>query len=119
MRVLLDNECVAVAGGHESECVQNVTTAAIATGFVCGAAAGGMAGAVAGAGVGSLVAQIVAEPLCRWAAGDESQEEYGEGSGGGFFPEATIGSGVEVEDSSLPIHPPHQLRAWLPQDDKI
>lgn len=82
MRVLLDDECAAVAGGHESQCVKNVTTAAIATGIVVGAAAGGaaggvggLAGAVAGAGVGSLMAQIVAGPLCRWAEGDQSEEE--------------------------------------------
>ena len=49
MRVLLDNECTAVAGGHESECVQTVTNVAIATGTVIG----GVAGAAAG-GVGAI-----------------------------------------------------------------
>lgn len=82
MRVLLDKECTAVAGGHESECVNNATAAGIATGAViggvAGAAAGGVGavpGAVGGGGVGSLVAQVVAPPLCRWAENRESEAE--------------------------------------------
>ena len=82
MRVLLDKECAAVAGGHESQCVADVTTAAIMTGTAIGAIAGAGAGgvgaipgAVTGAGVGSLVAQVVAEPFCSWAEEWESEEE--------------------------------------------
>lgn len=81
MRLLLDKECAAVAGGHESECVIETTAVAIGTGAViggiAGAAAGGagaVPGAVGGAGVGSLVAQIVAPTLCRWAEEWESEE---------------------------------------------
>jgi len=86
MRVLLDKECAAVAGGHESQCVADVTTAAIMTGAAIGAAAGAGAGgvgaipgAVAGAGVGSLVAQVAAPTFCSWFDGEESggeEEEY-------------------------------------------
>ena len=118
MRVLLDNECGAVAAGHQSDCEYKVTALLITAGAVAGGLATGGAGAIIGAGAGAVAAQVVARPYCAWVEKQE-EEEYGEGSGGGFFPEATIGSGVEVEDSSLPIHPPHQLRAWLPQDDKI
>lgn len=78
MRLLLDNECVAVAGGHQSACVKNVTTAAITTGAVFGVIGGGMAGGVggvaggiAGAGIGSLFAQVFAETLCSWAGAEE------------------------------------------------
>lgn len=82
MRLLIDTECAAVAGGDAvSECVANVTTGAIITGAAIGGAAGAAAGgagvlpgAVAGAGTGSLVAQIVAEPLCRWAVGEDEEE---------------------------------------------
>ena len=75
MKVLLDQECAAVAGGHESACERNVTIAAIATGALIGGAAGGALGAVGGAGTGSLIAQVVAPPLCRWAADQESESE--------------------------------------------
>lgn len=83
MRLLIDHECAAVAGGDAvSECVDNVTTGAIITGAVIGGAAGSAAGgvgvlpgAVAGAGTGSLVAQVVAEPLCRWAVGEEEERD--------------------------------------------
>ncbi len=82
MRVLLDKECAAVAGGHESQCVADVTAAGIMTGAAIGAAAGApvggvgaFPGAVAGAGVGSLVAQIAAPTFCSWFGGDESEEE--------------------------------------------
>ena len=75
MRVLLDQECAAVAGGHQSACERNVTIAAVATGALIGAAAGGAVGAVGGAGTGSLIAQIVAPPLCSWAEGEQEEEE--------------------------------------------
>ena len=85
MRVLLDTECAAVAGGHESECVQKTTAVGIAAGAliggVAGASAGGVGalpGAVAGAGVGSLVAQVAAPPLCAWANSQQSEESNGE-----------------------------------------
>lgn len=83
MRLLIDHECAAVAGGDAvSDCVDNVTTGAIITGAVIGGAAGcaaggvgALSGAVAGAGTGSLVAQVVAEPFCRWAVGEEEERD--------------------------------------------
>ena len=82
MRVLLENECGAVAGGHESQCVANVTTAAIITGATVGAVAGSMAGGIgavpgsmAGAGTGSLIAQVAAPPLCAWAERRQQRAE--------------------------------------------
>ena len=83
MRLLLEQECAAVAGGDDVEaCVRTTTLVAIgfgaAVGGVVGAAAGGAGagpGAVGGAGVGALVAEVVAEPLCEWAYGEEEEEE--------------------------------------------
>ncbi len=83
MRVLLDKECAAVAGGHESQCEADVTTAAIMTGAAIGAATGAAAGgvgaipgAVAGAGVGSLVAQVAAPTFCSWFDDEEEEVDY-------------------------------------------
>ena len=80
MRVLLDQECDAVAGGHQSACERAVTNAGIIAGAAIGAAGGAMAGgagilpgAVAGAGIGSLVAQVVAPFVC--GAPEEEEEE--------------------------------------------
>ena len=82
MRVLLDKECAAVAGGHESACVRNTTLAGMATGAgigaIAGAAAGGVGaipGGLGGSGVGATVAYAVAPTLCSWFGGDESEEE--------------------------------------------
>lgn len=83
MRLLLDQECAAVAGGHESECERNVTVAAITTGAILGAASGGAIGALAGAGTGSLIAQVVAPSLCNWAEKQESEDQESDGDKGG------------------------------------
>lgn len=121
MRVLLDTECAAIAGGNESQCVQNTTNAGIATGAIigglAGAAAGGVGalpGAVAGAGVGSLVAQVAAPPLCAWANSQQSDEsnneesnvEEGTASGNPFRSESVPNSGVggnSTIDSGAPL----------------
>ncbi len=80
MRVLINQECAAVAGGDQSECERNVMWAGAITGGVIGAVAGGMAGgvgaapgALAGAGTGGLIADLVGPGLCSWF-GDDSSE---------------------------------------------
>lgn len=118
MRVLLDQECAAVAGGSQAECERNVELAGIATGAVIGGVAGGAAGgvgavpgALAGAGVGSLVAQVAGPPLCRWDANrksedDDSDVEEGSASGNPFRApsHSQIGVGGNVSmDSGAPI----------------
>ena len=84
MRLLLEQECAAVAGGDGDveACVRTTTLASIGFGAVLGAAAGSAVGgagaapgAIGGAGVGALVAEVVAEPLCEWAHGEEEEEE--------------------------------------------
>lgn len=118
MRVLLDQECAAVAGGSQSECERNVELAGIATGAVIGGVAGSMAfgvgavpGTLAGAGVGSLVAQVAGPPLCRWAANQESESEdsnveEGSASGNPFRPtgqsQTDAGGNVSL-DSGAPL----------------
>ena len=120
MRVLLDKECAAVAGGHESECVRKTTMVGIATGAAIGAAAGAAAGgvgaipgAVAGAGVGSLVAQVVAPPLCRWAEKQESEGEESdnetEGPSGNPFRSPTAHDLGIGGNSSMDLGAPLQL----------
>ncbi len=82
MRVLINQECAAVAGGGQSECERNVELAGMATGAVVGAAAGAAAGgigaaggAIAGAGVGSLVANTVGPIFCSWFGDDSSDDD--------------------------------------------
>ena len=118
MRVLLDQECAAVAGGSQAECERNVELAGIATGAVIGGVAGGMAfgvgavpGTLAGAGVGSLVAQVAGPPLCRWDANRKSEDEESDGeegnaSGHPFRPpsHSQIGADGNVSmDSGAPL----------------
>lgn len=117
MRVLLDQECAAVAGGSQAECERNVELAGIATGAVIGGVAGGMAfgigavpGTLAGAGVGSLVAQVVGPPLCRWSENQESEdedsgaEEGASGTSGAWRPPGGVLSGGQPE-----VLPAYQL----------
>ena len=98
MRVLLDQECAAVAGGNPfadaeppdsssdlAACEEAVTTTAIVGGAVVGGAigssAGGMGvvpGAIVGGSAGQLVAQVAAPPYCRY-----TYRNRFEGGGGG------------------------------------
>lgn len=82
MRVLLDNECRAVAGGHNSACEQAVTTTLVAGGAITGAvlaSPGGptaAAGALVGAAVGSYIADATAHYICSSIEqSDEAEEE--------------------------------------------
>lgn len=82
MRVLLEKECGAVAGGHESQCEQNFTAAAITMGAGIGAIAGSGAGgigaipgAIAGGSAGALVGEVAGPPLCRWEERQKEKEE--------------------------------------------
>ncbi len=113
MRVLLDSECAAVAGGHESECVQNVKAAAIVigagTGAIVGTAAGGMGavpGAIVGASAGALVAEVVARPLCAMEEKEKSDGEESDSGGGsgGVVVQGTVG----ITDDYAPL-PAYQL----------
>ncbi len=72
MRTLIEQECSAVAGGHQSECEHAVTSTLILAGGWTGFCVGSVPGAIAGAGAGALVAEIVARPLCEW---DEKRKE--------------------------------------------
>lgn len=81
MRVLLDNECGAVGGGHDSACEQAVTTTMIAGGAMIGAvlaSPGGptaAAGALVGAAVGSYVADATAHYICSAFEQSSAAEE--------------------------------------------
>lgn len=99
MRVLLDQECAAVAGGNPfadaqapdpsselAACEDAVTGTAIAAGAVAGgivgSAGGGMGvipGAVLGGSAGQLVAEVAAPPVCRYAY----RNRFKGGDGGG------------------------------------
>ena len=84
MRVLIDTECTAVAGGDQSECVKYTTYFAIAFGAVigaiAGASAGGMGAVLPGAGCGcwgqahSCRADCGASHLCKVGSSDDSEE---------------------------------------------
>ncbi|WP_446830924.1 hypothetical protein [Candidatus Foliamicus sp.] len=76
MRVLIEQECAAVAGGHESECEQVVTTILIVGGAIGGGMVSGGPGALTGATIGGLAAQALAHPICKAIEkeGEETEE---------------------------------------------
>ena len=76
MRLLLEQEYEAVAGGHESECEQTVKTVFIIAGALGGAlGGGGLPGGIAGGTYGALVAEVTAPYIC--AMGKDEEEEEG------------------------------------------
>ncbi|MCY4165909.1 MAG: hypothetical protein OXF03_07160 [Gammaproteobacteria bacterium] len=118
MRVLINQESAAVAGGDQSECERCVTVTGAVTGGVIGAAAGSMAGgvgagagALSGAGVGALVGDLVGPTVCSWFgddssdSDDESDSEEG-GRGNPFRPNpgSNVGPGGNVvRDYGAPL----------------
>ncbi len=78
MRVLIEQECAAVAGGHKSECEESLKTALIVGGALMGAGFGGPGGALAGAAAGALAADAFGPGLCSMDRTDEDEDE-GEG----------------------------------------
>lgn len=74
MRVLLEKECAAVAGGHKSECERKLTKALIVAGVI-GGAAGGIPGAIAGGGAGALLAEAFAYDLCAMSEAERAAKE--------------------------------------------
>ena len=127
MRVLINQECAAVAGGGQSECERDVTVAGAITGGVIGAAAGSMAGgvgaapgALGGAGVGALVGDLVGPTVCSWfgddsSDGDGDDESDSEEGGGGnpFRPDPDLNMGPDgnvVPDYGAPLQ--YVVRDW-------
>ena len=79
MRVLLEQEYEAVAGGHVSDCEQTVKTILIASGVLGGAlGGGGIPGAIAGGALGALVAEATGHYIC--SMGEEQEEEEQDGT---------------------------------------
>ena len=119
MRVLLDQECAAVAGGNAfadaeapdpssdlAACEEAVTTTAVVAGAyvggTLGSAAGGMGavpGAIAGGSAGHLVATVAAPPYCRYAYRNRFNDGRG---GGGGSPAAATGRIVHQYGEVLP-----------------
>ena len=78
MRVLLEQEYEAVAGGHESECEQTVKTVFIIAGPLGGAlGGGGLPGGIVGGTYGALVAEATAPYICAMGKDEEGQEQEG------------------------------------------
>ena len=113
MRVLLDTECAAIGGGHESACEQAVTSAAIIMGAGVGAiigtgagGAGAVPGAIVGGSAGALVAEVVGPIICANSEEEESNVEVGTASGNPFRSESVADSGVggnSTFDSGAPL----------------
>ena len=78
MRLLLEQEYEAVAGGHESECEQTVKTIFIAAGMIGGGIGGSVPGLIAGGTLGALVAEATGHYIC--SMGEDGEEEEQEGS---------------------------------------
>ena len=111
MRVLIEQECAAVAGGHESECEQTVTTILIVGGAIGGGMVSGGPGALTGATIGGLAAQALAHPICKAIEGEE--EEVGPELQNWF--DNKYDSWFQSRNSSNPnqpkIYAPHELVA--------
>lgn len=75
MRVLLEQECAAVAGGHKSACERGAMKAFSVAGAVAGAAVGNLPGAIAGFAAGATFAEVFAYDLCGM---DDHEDEGGE-----------------------------------------
>ena len=75
MRVLIEQECAAVAGGHESECEESLKTALIVGGALMGAGFGGPGGALIGASAGALAADAFGPDLCSMGRTEDEEEE--------------------------------------------
>ena len=75
MRVLLEQEYEAVAGGDSPSCEQTVKTILIVSGAIGGGlGGGGLPGAILGGTYGSLVADATAPFICAMGK-DEDEEE--------------------------------------------
>ena len=77
MRVLIEQEWAAVAGGHKSECEESLKTALIVGGAFMGAGFGGPGGLLIGAGAGALAADAFGPGLCSMDRTEEEEEEEG------------------------------------------
>lgn len=117
MRVLIETECGSVAGGHESQCEQGVTTAAIVmgagVGAIVGTGAGGVGlvpGAIAGGSAGALVAEVVGPPLCRWEEKrKEKEEEEAREERDALFEQQYVNWSQGTGSDNFEVTGPHQL----------
>ena len=68
MRVLLEQECTAVAGGDQADCEKKMKALFIANGAVAGGLSGAVVfsipGAIVGASAGGLAADMLAPMIC-------------------------------------------------------
>ena len=126
MRVLLDQECAAVAGGNAfagaegpdpgsdlDACEEAVTATSIAAGAyvggTLGSAAGGMGvvpGAVLGGGAGQLVAEVAAPPYCRYAY----RNRFNDGRGGGGESSRNWDENTSLSGGTPDFYPPQRLQ---------
>lgn len=129
MRLLLEQECAAVAGGNAfadatdlsdasresftSACEEAVTNTAIAAGATAGAIAGSAAGgvgaipgAIMGGGAGHLVGTVVAPPYCRHAY----RNQYGSGDGGGSRSAGNWDENTSLSGGTPVLYPPQRLQ---------
>ena len=78
MRVLHEQECAAVAGGHESECERGLKKALFVAGALAGGALGNLPGAAGGAGLGVAFAEAFGHEICAMddheGQGDEDED---------------------------------------------
>lgn len=123
MRLLIDHECGAVAGGGTSFCEQLVTTVFIVAGAAGGSCAGGI-GTIPGAAYGAVVAEATKGWICGTDDDESEEEEYEEeedssseeltGGGGSYGQQF----GTSHELTGPQGIQPFQLVAHLPKDDQ-
>ena len=82
MRVLLEQECTAVSGGHETDCEKALKSFMILSGGLAGGVAGGgvfsVPGAIVGAGAGALAADAFGHIICSALEAAEEESDGGE-----------------------------------------
>lgn len=129
MRVLLDQECAAVAGGNPfegaedlsdagresftSSCEEAVTNTCIGAGVYAGAVVGSatpglgtVGGAIAGGSAGQIVATVVAPPYCRYAY----KNRFGDGGDKGGSAPGNWDENTSLSGGTPVLYPPQRLQ---------
>lgn len=120
MRVLLEQECAAVAGGDRDDCEKKMKALFTAGGAVAGGLSGAGAfsipGAIVGASAGGLTADMLGPMICAAieqaeAAAEEGDVEYDPAIIEGFIQQLVAWSQRSVFPNSYGHNPtgPHEL----------
>lgn len=118
MRVLLEQECTAVAGGDQEDCEKKMKALFIAGGLVAGGLSGAavfsVPGAIVGGAAGGTLADMLGPTICEAieraeAAAEEGDGEYDPAVIEGFIQQLVAWSQRSVFPSGNNPSGPHEL----------